>query len=396
MFCERTHRIRGWLAGLLAATVLLCVPASALAAEPAAAADELAGAGILARGSGYISRTGSQPVRDVQRRLRRLGDRPGPIDGLYGPLTEGAVERFQAAQGLPTDGVVGPRTKTRLLAQEAERQVADTSRHTHAGQLAPKSPAGGNPAKSAIEQPPARNAPSEALSRTGPRGSQGAPPEFLALLAALATGALVLALWMYGRHLREAKVNFGMVCAALLAIFVIGAASGAVFATHAAPDAGGVTSADSGALLAARSAPSHPPPGETPGLGSVAQTRRAWPAPTARRPAPPARLAARPAPQGSYAPVQDGPVAVHAPASAPPKHQSIVERKRNHSERSAASTYTVRPGDALWPIAERHLAPGSSVARVAKKVEDLGTLNSGRIASRDPNVLEAGERLRLR
>ena len=151
MFCTRTHRIRGWLAGLLAATVLLSVPASALNAEPAAAADELAAAGILARGSGYTSRTGSQPVRELQLRLRRLGDRPGPIDGLYGPLTEGAVERFQAAQGLATDGVVGPRTKTRLLAQEAERQVADTSRQTHADQLSPKSRAGGNSAESAID-----------------------------------------------------------------------------------------------------------------------------------------------------------------------------------------------------------------------------------------------------
>src|SRR5215218_8248699 len=132
MFCERTRRARGWLAGLLAAIVLLSVPASGLAADPAPApGDQLATAGTLARGAGYASRTGSQPVRELQRRLRRLGERPGPIDGLYGPLTEGAVERFQAAQGLATDGVVGPRTKTRLLAQEAERQVADTSRQTH-------------------------------------------------------------------------------------------------------------------------------------------------------------------------------------------------------------------------------------------------------------------------
>jgi peptidoglycan hydrolase-like protein with peptidoglycan-binding domain len=149
MFCERTPRPRGWLAGLLAATVLLLVPASGLAAEPASAPDQLADAGTLALGAGYGSHAGSQPVRELQRSLRRLGDRPGPVDGLYGPLTEGAVERFQQAHGLATDGVVGPQTKRRLLAQGAKRPVADTSRPTHMGQLARKSPSGGNPAESA-------------------------------------------------------------------------------------------------------------------------------------------------------------------------------------------------------------------------------------------------------
>ena len=130
---------------------------------------------------------GSQPVRELQRSLRRLGDRPGPVDGLYGPLTEAAVERFQQAHGLATDGVVGPQTKRRLLAQGAKRPVADTSRPTHTGQLARKSPSGGNPAESATEQDPARSAPSAALSRAGPPRSEGVPTELLALLAALAS-----------------------------------------------------------------------------------------------------------------------------------------------------------------------------------------------------------------
>lgn len=69
---------------------------------------------LLQRGSGYRQANGSGRVRALQRGLVRLGDRPGPIDGLYGPLTTRAVIRFQRAQGLRVDGIAGPKTLTRL------------------------------------------------------------------------------------------------------------------------------------------------------------------------------------------------------------------------------------------------------------------------------------------
>jgi peptidoglycan hydrolase-like protein with peptidoglycan-binding domain len=389
MACERTRRNWGWLAGLLAAIVLLSFPAAGLAA------DELTTAGTLTRGDGYSSSAESQPVRELQRYLQRLGTRPGPVDGLFGPLTEGAVKRFQGAHGLATDGVVGPQTKRRLLAQGAKRSATDTSRTPHTGQLTRKSPSGGTPAESATEQHPARIAPSVALTRAGPPASEGTPPELLALLAALAAGALLLALRTYGRRAREATVNFGMVCAALLATFVIGAATGAVFATQAAPDAGGEAFADSGALLAARGAPSHPAAREIREVRreAQAQTRGVRPAPKARRSAPRARVAVRPAPLGSPAPADSGWVAPLRPA--PREPAAVVQRPRAAPARPSASTYTVQPGDALWPIAERHLAGSSSVTEIAKQVQDLESLNRDRIASGDPDMLEAGQELRL-
>jgi peptidoglycan hydrolase-like protein with peptidoglycan-binding domain len=374
MICERTRRTWGWLAGLLAAIVLLSFPAAGLAA------DEISTAGTLARGSGYSSSAESQPVRELQRHLRRVGARPGPVDGLFGPLTEGAVERFQAAHGLATDGVVGSQTKKRLLAQVAKRPVRDTSSPTHTGQLTRKTPSGGNPAESATEQHPARSAPNLTPTRAGPPASEGAPPELLAVLAALAAGALLLALRTHGRRARGATVNFGMVCAALLATFVIGAAAGALFATKAAPEAGGTAFADSGALLAARGAPNHAAAREIRDVRRETQARQASPAPKARRLAARAQVVVRPEPLRVPAPVVTG-----RAAPLPPPQPA----------RSSTRRYTVQPGDALWPIAERHLAGSSSVGEVAEQVQDLETMNRDRIASGDPDVLEAGEELRL-
>jgi hypothetical protein len=55
-------------------------------------------------------------VRELQQVLVRLGYSPGRIDGQYGAGTTQAVSKFQTANGLTADGVVGPATR-RALAQ---------------------------------------------------------------------------------------------------------------------------------------------------------------------------------------------------------------------------------------------------------------------------------------
>jgi Putative peptidoglycan binding domain len=57
--------------------------------------------------------TGSQ-VKTLQQALATLGYSAGKPDGVYGPSTQYAVERFQAAKGLAADGVVGAQTLAAL------------------------------------------------------------------------------------------------------------------------------------------------------------------------------------------------------------------------------------------------------------------------------------------
>jgi N-acetylmuramoyl-L-alanine amidase len=53
-------------------------------------------------------------VKGVQGRLNNLGYNSGPVDGIVGPITTGAVRRFQEKWGLDVDGIAGPITKAKL------------------------------------------------------------------------------------------------------------------------------------------------------------------------------------------------------------------------------------------------------------------------------------------
>jgi hypothetical protein len=428
MFSERTRRIRTLLVGLTAVALLLSLPATGFAAEHEKRSGELVSAGLLARGAGYGTEAGSKAVRDLQLRLRRLGDRPGPIDGLYGPLTEAAVERFQRSHGLAIDGVVGPQTKGRLLAQRAEQGSARKPSPTQTGKPEHKSPARDQRAESAPRQQPVEPSAGVGLGRADPESSSGLPPLLVAFGAALVVAALLVSLRGRRRQAIEARLSLGLVCAALLASGVLGAAVGALFATRAAPDDGDRTTADSGALLAYRTGPAGAVVPTSPKTSSAAartfaptgragaarrsrakRTRSdAGTASTARAQVSPPVPAPAPAPgpatsdpatpdPGSAGPASEPPP-VTPPVRVPSPAAPAVPVQRSADGRRADSvTYTVRPGDALWPIARSRLAPDSSDHEVARKVADLEALNiESRIGSGDPDVIDVGEKLRLR
>ena len=85
-----------------------------------------ASAPALYPGAGYRA-GGSGLVRELQRRLVRAGDAPGPVDGLYGPRTARAVRHFQAAHRLPADGVANQQTFIDVRAQARPHPPADKS-----------------------------------------------------------------------------------------------------------------------------------------------------------------------------------------------------------------------------------------------------------------------------
>lgn len=51
-----------------------------------------------------------EAVTALQRLLNSYGFSAGTVDGIFGPLTERAVQNFQAERGLEVDGIVGPKT----------------------------------------------------------------------------------------------------------------------------------------------------------------------------------------------------------------------------------------------------------------------------------------------
>ena len=61
-------------------------------------------------GAGFDRACGSDRVREIQRRLRGLDYRLGPVDGLFGPRTRNAVRLLQYTLGVRPTGVVSSAT----------------------------------------------------------------------------------------------------------------------------------------------------------------------------------------------------------------------------------------------------------------------------------------------
>jgi hypothetical protein len=152
---------------------------TAQAATTGARADWSAGA--VGRWTGYVRAGGSRRVREVQRRLARLGYRLGRVDGLFGSRTESATIRFQRRNGLAPDGLVGRRTlraiRTRDDTRLSARQQVEQPR-------AEQSPAPQPP-----EPPPASRVP-EPLSDAAPP-ARDVPWLAIGLLAAIVAAGLL-------------------------------------------------------------------------------------------------------------------------------------------------------------------------------------------------------------
>ena len=71
---------------------------------------------LIATGRSLRSGDRGPAVSQLQALLAALGHYDGAIDGVFGRLTTAAVRSFQDARGLFTDGIVGSRTRSELMA----------------------------------------------------------------------------------------------------------------------------------------------------------------------------------------------------------------------------------------------------------------------------------------
>ena len=94
--------------GLVPDGIVGPVTMAALGDVPASDDDSIPITEILSIGS-----RGAE-VTELQKRLNDKGYNIGSPDGIFGPLTQSAVTKFQKDQNLAPDGKVGPRTKAAL------------------------------------------------------------------------------------------------------------------------------------------------------------------------------------------------------------------------------------------------------------------------------------------
>ena len=102
----RGLQVTGQLNQATASTLGLS-PAELVAAAPGPAAAAAAAPAVPATAAEPL---GPAAVRNIQARLRSLGFYRGSADGVWGPGTQAAIERFQQGRGLQATGQLTPAT----------------------------------------------------------------------------------------------------------------------------------------------------------------------------------------------------------------------------------------------------------------------------------------------
>lgn len=110
------------LAAVLA-TGLLALMAAPGAAQRSQLSES--GAALVELKMDAVPRLNSDGVRKVQQLLKDKGFNPGPIDGVVGPLTSGAIREFQDHYGIRTRGEIDNQTLFALGAVELAGERAN-------------------------------------------------------------------------------------------------------------------------------------------------------------------------------------------------------------------------------------------------------------------------------
>ena len=159
---------------------------------------------VLFPGAGYAGH-GSAQVRALQRQLRRDGFSPGPTDGRYGPLTERAVRRFQAAHGLRVDGVAGAHTFGELRRIAAEGRPVRRSRPGTRPTVPSRPSRAPHPKPSHPAAPQPGRPPATAHSRRPSRTGGASWPVALAVVGLVCLALLTSGVWLVERRRRKPR-----------------------------------------------------------------------------------------------------------------------------------------------------------------------------------------------
>ncbi len=102
---------------LLMTVVATCLSAGAFAEgyqDRSSTADTYSAMEPAAGDPAMHKQLGTSTVKNLQQTLDNKGFSPGPIDGIWGPKTQGAIRDFQQANGLPATGKLTSDTLAQL------------------------------------------------------------------------------------------------------------------------------------------------------------------------------------------------------------------------------------------------------------------------------------------
>ncbi|MBI2994731.1 MAG: peptidoglycan-binding protein [Gammaproteobacteria bacterium] len=74
------------------------------------------------QGTGLDAIAEQETIKDIQARLILLGYGAGPVDGVLGERTRGAIRTYQADHGLLTDGLATPELSQHLRMMSSLRE----------------------------------------------------------------------------------------------------------------------------------------------------------------------------------------------------------------------------------------------------------------------------------
>lgn len=162
-----------------AGLMLTTLPGHAQPAAPATPTESAASVTPVPRIARPTLRPDSQgeAVVELQALLQLLGFYDGSVTGTYGEQTQVAVEQFQTAAGLTSDGITGPATWSRLLPAPAGELLPPTAPPAESNAASsPNNPANSSPPASSTTTEPAQPDPAPSNPQPQPTAEAASQP----------------------------------------------------------------------------------------------------------------------------------------------------------------------------------------------------------------------------